>query len=957
VSSIVQDSRGFIWFCTNEGLSRFDGYSFTSFGRQDGLIGPGVFDLLEARDGTIWVATEGGLAKMEPSGRPPASIFRIFTPPGPSAGIIRTLAETRDGSIWAGTFGGLFRFDPASEKFDSVDFGRPDARDRQLQVNDLLEDAQGDLWIATRYLGLIRRHSDGRLDHFFSNVAPPAGNIRALAPDGAGGLWAGGFDGLVHVIRGKEGNGVIAASRYTRADGLPDDQVYALQLTHDGRLAVATSSGAAILSPANASPAKIVSMTPKQGLGIIKAVSLAQDGSGNLWIGSDGSGAWKLARDGFTTFTESDGLPGPMVVSLLRDRGGEIYASTRTRRRQWALTRLGDPPLRTTTIKLPARINYLGWGIGQLALQDRLGDWWVPTGLGLVRFSGVDSAERLASASPRAIYMAKDGLATVDILHLFEDSRSDIWVSAEGATRFDRGTGRFSSIAASSSVFGEDAAGNVWIGTGDGSLQRFRDGHLDSFDARDGVPAGGIEAIFLDSRSRLWIGTSDAGAARVDEPAAAKPVFTSFGAAQGLSSLHVNCITEDLFGRIYLGTGHGVEVVEPDTGRLRHFTRDDGLAGNDILVAQRDATGAVWFGTQEGVSRLSPRAPDPRGPPTIFISDVSLSGVRQPVNLLGETALTGLALSPDQRQIEIGFVGLDFSAGGRLRYQYRLEGADADWSAPSEHRSVNYARLSAGAYKFAVRALDSDGQSSLVPATVSFSIMKPVWQRAWFVSLMAAALAGLIYALYRYRLSQALGLERVRMHIATDLHDDIGASLSQIAILNEVALRRLRGSDGDPAGLLATAAQSAREVVDAMSDVVWAVDPKHDRLDDLVLRMRRFAEDLCAARGIELSFSAPEDGARRLDAQVRRQIHLLFKESLNNAVKHSGCRRIQAELRMASHALTLRVTDDGVGFDSSAASDGHGLASMRRRCEALGGTLRIRSAPGDGTEVRISIPD
>jgi len=598
----------------------------------------------------------------------------------------------------------------------------------------------------------------------------------------------------------------------------------------------------------------------------------------------------------------------------------------------------------------------LGWGMDQLTLQDRSGDWWLPTGNGLVRFTGAADLEGLAAARSAAVYTTADGLRSNDILRIFADSRSRIWVAGDGCARLDRGLGRFVACDGLATAFGEDDTGAVWIGTEDSALYRHREGVSDRFSIADGVPKGTIQSVFRDRHGRIWVGSTDGGAVRLDDPTAERPAFVHYALDEGLPSRQVNCFAEDAWGRIYLGTGRGLVMLEPDTGRTRRFTRADGLAGNIILMAARDAAGALWFGTQEGLSCLRPRPPSPRAPPSVLISDASLSGVRLPMNLLGETAVEDVVLSPDQRQIEIGFVGLDFSTGERLRYQYRLQGADADWSAPTDRRAVNYARLAPGAYRFQVRAVDSDGQSSPVPASVSFTILRPIWQRWWFLLLAVALLASLAYALYRARLEQMLRLERVRTHIATDLHDDIGASLTQIAILNEVALKRITAGGGDAAGPLTVAAQSAREVVDAMSDVVWAIDPRRDRMEDLVLRMRRFAEDLCAARDIELRFEAARDGTRRLDAQVRRQIHLLFKECVANAVKHSGCAVIGVAVELTAGRIVLSVTDDGGGFDLASAHDGNGLVSMRRRAEGLGGRMRLRSAPRQGTEVHFSIP-
>jgi signal transduction histidine kinase len=242
------------------------------------------------------------------------------------------------------------------------------------------------------------------------------------------------------------------------------------------------------------------------------------------------------------------------------------------------------------------------------------------------------------------------------------------------------------------------------------------------------------------------------------------------------------------------------------------------------------------------------------------------------------------------------------------------------------------------------------------PAVVSFTVRPYFWRTWWFASSIVAAIAAIAASLYRARVRRQLALERIRTGIATDLHDDIGATLSQIAILSEVARKRLARGAGDVAPLMETVAREARRVVGSMSEVVWAVDPRHDRAEDLALRMRRFAEDLCAAQGIELKFSAKSPEGERMDARLRRQAFLIFKESVNNAAKHARCRTITIDLATDGHALDLVVVDDGLGFDPAAAASGTGLGSLRKRAVELGGSCEISSRPEEGTRVVVHAP-
>ena len=331
-----------------------------------------------------------------------------------------------------------------------------------------------------------------------------------------------------------------------------------------------------------------------------------------------------------------------------------------------------------------------------------------------------------------------------------------------------------------------------------------------------------------------------------------------------------------------------------------------------------------------------------------------MRGVPQAIPELGTPALTGLTLEPDQNQIEIGYTVLSFGTGGGPKYQYRLEGADAGWSQPSDDRRVTYVTLAPGGYRFLVRAVTADGTVT-DPATIAFVILRPVWQRPWFVALSLALLGLAVSLVHRARVSRLVAVERMRTRIATDLHDDIGASLSQIAVLAEVMRQRHPGEAElhDPLGRIA---DTSRELIASMSDIVWAINPRRDSLTDVVQRMRRFASDVLTARGIAFSVDAPDGERVRLGADVRRHVYLIFKESINNLVRHSGATSARIELAIDHGRLVLDVDDDGVGFDAGEAHAGHGLASLRDRALSIGGSLQVDSAPGRGTRLRLEVP-
>jgi signal transduction histidine kinase len=316
------------------------------------------------------------------------------------------------------------------------------------------------------------------------------------------------------------------------------------------------------------------------------------------------------------------------------------------------------------------------------------------------------------------------------------------------------------------------------------------------------------------------------------------------------------------------------------------------------------------------------------------------------------------AFPPHRNHLQIDFLGLGFGSGEVLRYQYKLEGSDADWSPLSQQRTVTYASLASGRYTFTVRAVNSDGIMSVTPAAVAFTILRPIWQRPWFIALGLLATALATDALYRYRLGRVLEMANMRTRIATDLHDDIGANLTRIALLSEVATRQDasagRATPGTPS---ASIARIARESVGSMSDIVWAVNPARDSLLDLTRRMRQYAEETLVLSGIELRFEADEAREhQRLGGDIRRDLLLIFKEAVNNTARHSRCSRVVIEFGVHGSDLVLRVSDNGVGFDPTHESDGLGVLSMHRRAQRLKGTLVIMSSEGPGTTVTLTIP-
>ena len=998
VNRIVRDSRGFLWFCTNEGLSRFDGYSFTNYGIDQGLPSASINSLLETREGSYWVATGGGLCRFNPNGRslsvvhgpePTADqqtvhkalrttdelmFITYFPSEDARSKHVLSLFEDRAGDIWCGTRNGLYRVEAkAGEvKFTFIDLGVPDQfEDRYIEC--FLEDHRGALWVGSRK-GLFRRWPDGRVEAYTNREGLPHNVILSLLEDREGHIWVGtGYGWLCRLVTDPPAGRNVVARAYTHRDGLPSRTITDMFQASDGSLWAASGDGLVRFIP-TAGDFRFRVYGQAHGLSDQSVKSLAEDRNGNMWLATPG-GIGKIARNGFTTFTKADGFS--QSRSLFETKAGDVIVLGWPGGAEWFVNRFdGEKFIRT----LPQFSGYVkqqgyGWGWNQTLLEDRTGDWWIATFAGVCRFPKVSKLEQLGHTSPKAIYTTRDGLANNNILRLFEDTRGDAWIGSvghgqrpNGLSRWERSTNTFHHYTEKDNLprfdiffvssFAEDRAGNLWIGfSGDGGLVRYRHGRFTLFTTNEGVPAGQLRNMLVDSAGRLWIASFRSGLIRVDDPTAERPRFVTYTTADGLSSNEAAAVCEDGWGRIYIGTARGIDRLDLAAGRIKHYTTADGLPLSTLHSTLRDRNGVLWFSFQTGVARLVPESDPSAVPPLVMINSLRIAGEVQQISALGETEIAAVELGPDKNQLQIDFVALGFSPGEGLRYQYKLEGGSEDWSQLSDQRTVNFANLAPGGYRFLVRAINADGVMSEAPASFSFRILPPVWQRWWFI-VLAVALVGLIaYALYSYRVRRLLEIERVRTRIATDLHDDIGSSLSQIAIMSEVVQQQVDGQNPRVSHPLAVIAGTSRELVDSMADIVWAINPKRDHLTDLTQRMRQFAADLLSARNIEFRFDAPgQESDTPLETDMRREVFLILKEAVNNAVRHSNCSFIEIVFAVNDKTLMLNVTDNGNGFDPLLARGGHGLVSMKRRAENIGGTLGIFSEAGGSTTITLQAP-
>ena len=458
----------------------------------------------------------------------------------------------------------------------------------------------------------------------------------------------------------------------------------------------------------------------------------------------------------------------------------------------------------------------------------------------------------------------------------------------------------------------------------------------------------------------LWLGTQD-GLSRLDTRTMRAQHWAQ---KQGLPSPTINTLLVDQRGNLWFSTGSGISRMNPKTFQLRHFSTADGL--QDIEYRRNHAVqlpdGRMAFGGATGVTVFDPLAliekaqPIPTVLTGLRVGNVPVesgapgSPLNKPLN-----ATPALQLNYTQNFLGLEFAGLQYNKPTTIQYRYQLSGVDEGWVYAGNQTLANYTQLDPGEYIFRVNAADALGHWSPLVKTLLIKITPPWWQTWWFYGLVVLTTVSALYGLYRYRLAQVLKLQHLRNDIARDLHDEVGSSLSTIAIYSKIALEQVGTSNLKSEPLLRKITEQTRDIMGSMNDIVWSINTKNDDFDKVFVRMREHAFELLEAKGYTLHFDFDENLHRtRLAMEKRRDLYLLYKEALNNIAKYADGRNAWVRIYLRNAAIELLIRDDGQGFEpNQAASQGNGLRNMSERAAALKGTLRIDSQPGQGTTLHL----
>lgn len=1005
--ALAEGPDGSIWIGTEDGLLRLRGKTIQRFTEADGLVNKRITSLCAARNGDVWIGTMNGLNRLR-RGR-----MESFLPAADAKQeerAVQGLYEDASGAVWM-VFDYIKRWDPSTDQLHQMWKDLPDS------VATITGDRQTNVWFKGSGLYHWRQGNWSHLFHLDSNAA--------LAHTRDGSLWldrdVGDKTRHAYDERGMFRYRDGRLEYYEKADGLSDNRVTALLEDRQGNLWIGTYAGGLNCWQ----PRRFPTISEAEGLADEKVRTLAPTRNGGIWIGTEGGiSQWRDGR--IKPSVIWDRLVDERIRALHETADGRLWVCTgdglevwdgfQFTRHRWLIKPSGDKYRAVTSdresvVWVGGESGLMRWQNGQwrqfttaeglphndvyVMCEDPAGRVWLGTyGGGVCWWSGGNTNLLTLNLT--------HGLSHDEVRALHADAEGFLWVGTErGLNCVDlRGSG--TGILPVISGAGVPPARPKPHGPDARATTPPPVPPVHSFTRRDGLYDDLVSEILEDDSGNLWI-TCSRGIYRVSkrelhELAAAGAQITQSARSEqssahqagenaGAPGLHcivydegdgllstdisgqksrpAGCKTPD--GRLWFPNAKGVVCVDPR--RVIEGDIPPPVVIEHFLVDGEDCAGKDFSPAAGGSVRRSAPAVAPDNSRRTRSAAPNLD-VPLPE---GGTPNTPIALAPGRaRALEIQYTAPIFRAPERVRFRYRLAGLEKDWVDAGTRRVALYTNLKPGAYRFQVQAASNVGLWNETGDSVAFSIAPHFYETAWFWPVLILAALGLVGLVVEWRLrevrrmdelAQQAALARERDRIARDMHDDLGAGLTRLVLLGDRA--KARTADAEVRTALHRLTGEADTLVDQLSDLIWCSNPDFDTLDNLVAHLREHGGKFLGDAGLAVRFTQADDPpALRVSGHFRRQVLLIFKEALNNVVRHARATEVCISLRTPSPArageaaLELEVADNGCGFDTTTVNSGggHGLANLRNRAAALPGRLEIKSAPGQGTTTRITLP-
>ncbi len=962
---IIQDRYGFLWIGTQDGLNRYDGYEFTVFkyngNDSNSISGNFIAVLLEDKKGIIWIGTDKGLCSFNSStAKFTRYDFEVKRKKKRRGRKITALFEDKDSSLWVGLpHGKILKLNNRTAKPDSFqkriikiyNFSRK-------TISSILEDRNGNLWFGTLGDGFFELDkSSGSIKHFMKdddkkNNLPNV--VNSMREDENGYLLIGTPAGLSVFNPTQERfekfypPDAQTNLRFdlSKLDGI---DVKTLYIDKDGYLWFGTLLRGLFFVDIKEN--RLINFKKDElnplSINNNNIFSIYESNSKILWIGTGKGGLNKLdkSKKHFFNITKiSDGISNNSIGAVLEDANKNLWIGT-----DWGLNRIDA---KTGKVKTFLHENENGNSIGSnkiLSLgEDKKGNIWIGTNSGLHKYSPASdkiTGYKHNSSDPKS-------LPYNSIRDIFCDGNI-IWLGSSGGglimfkpeeeefVQFTYNPEDKNSLSENlvAYIF-KDNKGLLWICM-QNSVNTF-DPKKNRFEKALSIAENYSPIIFhtgfQESDSVYWFGT-DNGLIKFN---AVSKKYIIYNEQNGLANNNVYAVIPDSKNNLWLSTNHGITKYITEKSKFINYTSKDGLVCNEFNSRAffKNKSGMIFFGSIDGLTYFNPDNSKPLSKtPLVIISKFSVFD-KELVKNKFYTDGEEIFLDHSQNFISIEFSALDFSEQSFNEFAYRLENVDKDWVYAGQRRYVSYTQLDPGDYKFTVKSSDKLRLWKGKGTALAIHISPPFWQ-TWQFKIIPPAIIAAIVALFIFiKIRNIIEIERLRVKIASDLHDDVGASLSKISMI--AGLLEYESDKLNMTKSVKKLVNISREIISTMSDIVWSIDARNDTISDLIDRMKNFALTQSAEKNIEVNIktkcSSPN---KKIRINVKQNIYLIFKEAVNNAVKYSGSKEFDLKIEFSNKHFEFIFRDNGSGLPENANRKGNGLRNMKMRAAKIKGNLKL----------------
>lgn len=976
ISALFEDKNGVIWIGTIAGsLNRFDKYTetFHRYNISEGRNTPNterpsdlelnlyymrktkytITSIAEDNYGNLWVGTwDNGIIVLNKNSK---TIFNIYNIKNNNNTLncnqVSDIIIDKKNSVWIGTFGGGLNtlkldvnyfnqanqnFDLLKLRFETVMCGKNiEVCQCDNFITTLHLDKSGSLWTGTlggklSFSENILQSLNPLLNQFELNSKNKSGIVNSaimdINEDSNGNILAGTFgDGVIVIDKLKNSYDFIKNDPYNK-NSLPNNEISSILTDRSGIIWVGTSvsNGICKVMQANLKFNHLTSSPEnRNSLNNRTVFSIYEDNKKNLWVGTYSGGVNRI--DGITkkvkVFTNGKDNPNSLSDKHIRAISGDPFGNI------WIGTFNGGLNRIDTRTEKVYRYSYNKnnpEGIGANQIQSLYIDpdliLWIGTfgggmnSLDLKAFNGTNPKFKSYKNNPFDNTTISDN----KVYSIIEDKTRTIWIGTYGGglNRFDKKTNKFVS-------YKHDPADNL-------SLSDDR-----------------VMAVFEDSQCNLWIGTNGGGLNKFNRTTGK---FSRFNDRNGLLSNVVYGIIEDENKNLWMSTDNGIFKFEVSTGTFIHYDQQDGLQSREYNGGAyfKNNEGEIFFGGINGLNYFWPA----NIKKNISIPPVVISKFKV-FNTEWKGEFKEIKLSYNQNFISFEFAALDFTNPAGNKYAYKLEGFDNVWHyTDAKYRIANYTYLPHGKYLFRVKGTNNDGVWNEAGTAIDLIIAPPFWLRWWFILLCIIAVAIPAALIMKFRLDKINSIEKLKTKLAADIHDNIGAGLTEISILSELVANDIPENQQNARAKLQYIGHTSRKLVDDLSDIVWVINPNQDSLYDLIMRLKNSYDEVFTYMGIVFKTDNLEKLTdMKLSMEYRQNLYLIFKEGINNCIKHSKCHKIILAANVKGNVIQMSLTDDGLGLIEKSGRRGNGLVNIKTRAKIIGGKVYWHSIPNEGTTV------